>query len=315
VQLADREAKRLDGRSRIVWAGGRLLNGAAMADPAEADTWDFNALALDGSTIAGMWELTLLVEQWRIRELEHPPMEIEYIDLTTIPMDVHEAWEILRQQGLARPFFTWELFKPLNPELPNPCYAFYLGGQYLFVDVVSRTVSAAGARQSIPAGIAAGAYAGGAAASVGSAPSVAMISEAARRVQLDFPQAIVVQAEGASAAESMDNPAQTDRWSFTAVDQAEVPLKPWELYTADGIEWTMTPGGAAPQGILFLDLTGIWMDVTAAWELVESAGLAARFSRWRLSFPDESQRPRFVFSKLGAGSIYVDALSGQAWED
>lgn len=156
VQLADREAKKVDPRARIVWAGGRMLSGGALANPGDADTWDFHAVAAENGEVAGQWELTLLVEQWQIEPLQWPPMQIEYIDLTTIALDVEAAWAILEQQGQARPFFTWELFKPLNSSLSNACYAFYVGdGQYLFVDA---------ARGGSWSGTAlAGGYAGGAA--------------------------------------------------------------------------------------------------------------------------------------------------------
>ncbi|HQH28217.1 MAG TPA: hypothetical protein PLP17_12525 [Oligoflexia bacterium] len=133
VRRADEQAKLQHPLAKIVWAGGRLASGAKMDDPAHADTWDFDAIADDGSPqVVGMWELTLRNAEWEVTPLEWPPMEIEYIDLTTITMDVSEAWVVLQQAGLAQPFFTWELLKSLHPDYPNPFYAFHIGGgQYL----------------------------------------------------------------------------------------------------------------------------------------------------------------------------------------
>ena len=320
VRLADAQAKALHPLAKIVWAGGRLASGGTMNDPAAADTWDFNAVADDGSSqLVGIWQLILLNSQWIINQLQYPPMEIEYIDLTSITMDVSDAWQLVIDAGLSRPFFTWELLKSLHPDYPNPFYAFYVGnGQYLFVDIVTRTPSLGGNAPGTPAGNSIGAY--NSTAALGSTPgttdgaSIAMISAASARIKANSPAAAVVWVQGTSAMEAMSNPGETDAWSFIAVDESQPLVPSWDIWS-DSNAWTITERQFPPSGILFMDLTGIWMDVTAAWSLVEANGLAQRFSTWELSFIEDGERPLFIFRKITGGNIYVDAISGQAWED
>lgn len=145
--------------------------------------------------------------------------------------------------------------------------------------------------------------------------SIVMISLAQDEIRKTNPDAIIIWAGGrTSDGSTMSSPEETDIWDFIALEnQGAVPS--WNM-SYDGTQWTIEIRPGPPGGIEFLDLTAIWMDVDAAWELVQDAGLARPFTTWELfkdlnpSYP----RPLFAYDISAAPDVFVDAISGEVFE-
>lgn len=69
-------------------------------------------------------------------------MGLEFLDLTQVGMDVVEAWTLAQAAGFGPLFRSWELLKPLNPNVANIIYVFNMpDGTYVIVDTITGAVT------------------------------------------------------------------------------------------------------------------------------------------------------------------------------
>ena len=112
----------------------------------------------------------------------------------------------------------------------------------------------------------------------------------------------------------MSKPQETEIWDFMAV-VPEPDAESWDMSFASG-SWTVTPRPQPPFEIVFLDLTTVWMDVDAAWELAQMSGINQSFRTWEL-FQDLNpvfEHPTFAFSLLDGRYVLVDTVTGEILE-
>jgi len=149
IAEATAQIRQVNPAALIIWGGGRKDDNSAMDGPEETQTWQYTAVALRdnglsarNSELEGIWELIFDGDDWTINTLSEPPFEIAFVDLNAVSMDVGQAWQLVVEAGLSQPIFSWELFESLNPNYPNPQYAFSLGGvRYIFVNTVTGEVT------------------------------------------------------------------------------------------------------------------------------------------------------------------------------
>ena len=123
----------------IIWAGGRDGDGADLLAASDTNVWDFWAIDLSATGVAA-WTMQYNGE-WTVQTAEFPPMGIEYLDLSTVSMDVVEAWTIAADAGYPPPYSSWEAFKPLHPGIQNRLYVLNRAGQHIIVDTETGEVS------------------------------------------------------------------------------------------------------------------------------------------------------------------------------
>ncbi|MBI4616916.1 MAG: hypothetical protein HY720_25105 [Planctomycetes bacterium] len=139
VREATRRIRLIARSAIVVWAGGRRNDGKPLLRPYDTKVWDFVAVAFQGT---GVLTWTICYDGvWTIRPREHPPMGVVFLDLTTVRMDVVEAWRRVVAAGYKPPFGWWALQKSLHPACKNPFYVFPYGNGYVFVDTVTGEVS------------------------------------------------------------------------------------------------------------------------------------------------------------------------------
>ncbi|MBP7937758.1 MAG: hypothetical protein KA354_24225 [Phycisphaerae bacterium] len=140
VAAATAEIRKTHAAAQICWAGGRREDGTELQMPAETNVWDFLAIALTPQGVQG-WYMTYN-RTWTTVDLESDPLGLEFLDLTQVTMDVVEAWTLAQAAGFGPFFRSWELLKPLNPNVANIIYVFNMpDGSYVIVDTVTGTVT------------------------------------------------------------------------------------------------------------------------------------------------------------------------------
>ncbi len=140
VAAAKAELEQTHANVTIIWAGGHQGDGQPMQAPADTKAWDFLALTVDPDG-TGVW-LMHYDGTWTVTPLEHEPLGIEYTSMSVVTMDVVEAWGLALAAGYQPPFNSWELFKPLNPNVPNIIYVFnMIDGSHVIVDTVTGQVT------------------------------------------------------------------------------------------------------------------------------------------------------------------------------
>mgnify|MGYP000591045640 CR=1 FL=1 len=140
IAAADARIKEQARSAMIIWAGGRAGSGVPLETPGQTDTWDFYAMSDNGSELAAWW-LTW-TGTWSVTATDGIPWGIEFQDMTSVGMDVVEAWDLAVDAGYLPPFESWQVFKPLNPNVPNPVYVFPVTGGWVIVDTVTGEVTA-----------------------------------------------------------------------------------------------------------------------------------------------------------------------------
>lgn len=146
VKIKDAKERALekDERAHIVWSAGRKKDFGAMTDPIETEVFGFVATAYSSSgPDFGSWELTLQDDLWEITPTETPMGIVISIDLRDVTMDVCEAWGLAQKAGYSDPFYNWELFQSLHPDIPNPYFAFRILTGFIIVDTVTEEVNIA----------------------------------------------------------------------------------------------------------------------------------------------------------------------------
>ena len=140
VAAATTEIRKTNAAAVIAWAGGHRGDNEPLQAPSETNVWDFLAVAVEGSG-ATAW-LMHYDGSWSIEQLTSLPMGVEYTSMTAVTMDVVEAWSKVLAAGYQPPFKSWELFKPLNPNVLNPIIVFNMpDGSFVIVDSVTGEVS------------------------------------------------------------------------------------------------------------------------------------------------------------------------------
>lgn len=140
VAAATAEIKKTNPQAIIIWAGGHRGDEQPLQAPAETNVWDFLAVAVE-STGTSAWYMHY-DGSWSIEKLNYDPMGIEYTDIGVVTMDVIEAWDLALAAGYQPPLRSWEMFKPLNPNVPNINYVFNMpDGSFIIVDSVTGEVS------------------------------------------------------------------------------------------------------------------------------------------------------------------------------
>ncbi len=139
IAAADVRIKEEARSAMIIWAGGRTSSGQPLETPGQTDTWDFYAMSDNGSDLATWW-LTW-TGTWSVHPDAGIPWGIEFQDMTSVGMDVVEAWNRVVDAGYLPPFASWQVFKPLNPNVPNPVYVFPIPGGWAIVDTVTGEVT------------------------------------------------------------------------------------------------------------------------------------------------------------------------------
>ena len=138
ISVATDRIRRTNANAFIIWAGG-TDEDQSLGTAEDTSIWNFIAIALD-ETSPRQWWLTYDGE-WTVEELPNPPFGITFNDLNLVmPMDIAEAWDLVVAAGYNPPFSGWEVFKPLNPGVENPVYAFPIGGGFAIVDTVTGEV-------------------------------------------------------------------------------------------------------------------------------------------------------------------------------
>lgn len=139
IQAATTEIRETARSAFVLWAGGRNGNGEPLSHPGDTNYWDFYAAAnLDSEP--RYWTMAY-DGTWHVTEIDSAPFGIEFIDLSSVTMDVVEAWGLAEQAGYLPPFNWWVLFKPLHPDANNPLYVFSTPYAYVFVDTVTGEVT------------------------------------------------------------------------------------------------------------------------------------------------------------------------------
>ena len=145
--------------------------------------------------------------------------------------------------------------------------------------------------------------------------SISQISEATNEIRKTAPAAIIVWAGGRMLdGSTMADPQETDTWDFQAVDMTNEETPSWNLKLSNNV-WEVTQPPHPPLGITYTDLTGVWMDATAAWELVKQAGITEELKTWELyqevnpSFPN----PLFLIVLASGRKIFVDSVTGDVF--
>ncbi|HNQ22366.1 MAG TPA: hypothetical protein PKK06_04660 [Phycisphaerae bacterium] len=129
-----------DPAAMIVWAGGRDLAGQPLAAAADTTTWDFEAVAVAGTDVQA-WSLNYVdTPVWTVTELGVPPFGVQFVNLTSLTMDVVEAWDLAVAAGYAGPFDWWCVFQPLYPGVDSPMYVFPIATGYVLVDSLTGEV-------------------------------------------------------------------------------------------------------------------------------------------------------------------------------
>jgi hypothetical protein len=140
VTQADSRIKQENSEAIIVWAGGRDGDGDALNEPADTNLWDFLAILPESGPGLTAWTMTYDGE-WTIEDFNGVPWGVEFIDMTTVNMDVVEAWQLATDAGYDPPFEDWTLFKSLNPNVENPNFVFTTNAGFVIVDTVTGDVS------------------------------------------------------------------------------------------------------------------------------------------------------------------------------
>ena len=135
IQAANDAVKEGARSAYIIWAGGNSGTGEPMNEPSDTAVFDFLAVAPDTFEVPS-WRLHYDGE-FAVTQTNEPVFGIEFLDLTTVGMDVVEAWGIVVDAGYLPPFAWWELFKPLNPNVPNPLFVFPIPAGFVLVDTVT----------------------------------------------------------------------------------------------------------------------------------------------------------------------------------
>jgi len=140
IHAATEEIRRIARSAFVFWAGGRDAGGGDLNQPGDTNYWDFYAAAnLDSDPRT--WTMAY-DGAWHVIETDIIPFGIELIDISSVTMDVVEAWGLAVDAGYFPPFQWWAVFKPLNPDAVNPLYVFGTPYAYVFVDTVTGEVSA-----------------------------------------------------------------------------------------------------------------------------------------------------------------------------
>jgi hypothetical protein len=140
VAAATTEIRKIDAAAKICWAGGCKDDGTNLDAPADTGIWNFLAVSVTGEGTRA-WYMTY-DGTWMTSELGGQPMGVEFMDLMQVTQDVVEAWGLALAAGYSPPFRSWELFKPINPNVPNPIFVFNMpDGSFVIVDTVTGEVS------------------------------------------------------------------------------------------------------------------------------------------------------------------------------
>jgi len=123
----------------VIWAGGEG-DDQWLGSPQDVDVWNFVAVDNEGEEALAWW--LVFDGAWTTTQMEFAPMGIEFMDISTIEMDLTDAWDAVLDAGYIPPFPGVEVFKALNPTIENPQFAFTLpDGGFVLVDTVTGEVT------------------------------------------------------------------------------------------------------------------------------------------------------------------------------
>ena len=138
IAAATDEIHKTQPAAFVIWAGGES-DDQWLGSAEDVDVWSFIAVDNDGEEALAWW--LLYDGEWTATQMEFAPMGIEFMDMTTVEMDLVDAWDAVVDAGYIPPFPGVEVFKTLNPTIENPQFAFTLpDGGFVLVDTVTGEV-------------------------------------------------------------------------------------------------------------------------------------------------------------------------------